>query len=514
MAKGRGDSAFLRWHRSLHDPVAAHSLVLPRVVFGGLMTLLVIRFFVTGQIERLYLAQTLHFKYPFLGWVPDPTPAMLNTAFVLVGIAGIAVAAGFYYRVAIAALFLCWSYIFFCDQTAYQNHDYLIVILSGLMCFMPLNRMASIDLRLDRVKSSDTVPGWCLFVMRFQIAIVYFWGGIRKINPDWLRGEPIRSMLHTEAFEHPVIGECLFSEPLAMLFAYGGLVLDLAIVPALLWKRTRIAAYAVVVGFHLTNAWLWDIDIFPWFMIAATLLFFRPDFPKMAMVRAGLIGDDGSNGEPSVSPVRDWRRILTTTTLGIFCLVQMLIPCRPFLHSGHPLEQQDLLVFSWNMMLRLKATRLQFRVVDNATGEQRFVQPEEFLSPFQAEGRLGSPDMMHQAALYLARQYSEGGKKDVSVYLLGESRVHARDWQVAYDPRVDLAATPRSLGPKSWVVPFVEKYPPDPAMRTAFERAKWRFCKEQGFLPFTRKPLNPEAADEVRKWEEAYRRALQSQAVR
>lgn len=68
----------------LHEPVAAHSLVMLRVAFGGLMVALVARMVLTGQVERLYLAQTLHFKYRHMGWVPDPMPVVLYGAFAAV----------------------------------------------------------------------------------------------------------------------------------------------------------------------------------------------------------------------------------------------------------------------------------------------------------------------------------------------------------------------------------------------------------------------------------------------
>lgn len=238
----------------LNEPTDYASLTVVRVVFGLLMTALSLRLAVTGATERLYLAQSIHFKYPFLGWVPDPSPGLMYTLLGVVGIAGLLFAVGLVYRAAAVALCLAWSYIFLCDQTPYQNHDYLICLLSLFFVFMPLNRAYSIDARIRPSLRRDTVPAWCLYFFRFQIGLVYFYGGVWKLNPDWLRGEPIQSMLHTEAFEHPIVGAWFFNEALVMGFAYGGLLLDLFIVPALLWRVTRWPAFLISLGFHLTNA--------------------------------------------------------------------------------------------------------------------------------------------------------------------------------------------------------------------------------------------------------------------
>jgi vitamin K-dependent gamma-carboxylase len=481
----------------LYRPVDAASMVVVRIVFGLLMSLLVARLFLTGGLERYYLAQDVRFKYPLFGWVPDAPDTVMLALFAAVGVAGLFVAAGLFYRAAIVVLAACWSYIFFVDRTPYQNHDYLSCLLGLLFVFMPLHRMFSFDARLHPAMRRDFIPAWCLYLFRFQIAVVYIFGGIRKLNPDWLRGEPIRTMLHSEAFEHPIVGAWFFSEPLVMTFAYGGLLLDLLIVPALLWRRTRIPAFLAAAAFHLTNAWLWDIDVFPWFMIAATLTFFPPDYPRKVVKRL----DRARTQQDSVRPSYSAKHKLGAGLIALYAIVQLIVPARPALNPGHLLEQDDLLVFSWNMMLRVRSARAEFIVVNNETGERRVVLPEQLLSSYQQDAVIGSPDMLHQLAKHIAER--EGG--NVSVHVNAHQSVHARPWHLIVDPSVDLANTPRMLGPKPWVMPFVERHPPDPAKRSAFYRAKWRFCKAEGYLPFTKNPNDPKAAARLQEWTEKYR---------
>ena len=71
-----------------------------------------------------------------------------------------------------------------------------------------------------------------------QIFIVYFYGGIAKINPDWLRGEPMRHWLQNSS-DFPVVGPFLTTELAAYLFSYGGLLFDLLIGFILLSSKTR-----------------------------------------------------------------------------------------------------------------------------------------------------------------------------------------------------------------------------------------------------------------------------------
>lgn len=60
-----------------------------------------------------------------------------------------------------------------------------------------------------------------------------------------------------------VVGAHFTGEWIVWLFTYGGLLLDLLVVPLLLWRRTRTAAFALAVVFHLLNAALFRMGSFP-----------------------------------------------------------------------------------------------------------------------------------------------------------------------------------------------------------------------------------------------------------
>jgi hypothetical protein len=192
-----------------------------------------------------------------------------------------------------------------------------------------------------------------------------------------------------------------------------------------------------------------------------------------------------------------------TALLGVYAAAQMLLPCRPFLYPGHPLEQQDLLLFSWNMMLRVKTTQLRLVAVDRESGAETFVDPKDLLSPFQLRACLDTPNMVYQLAQHVASRERAAGR-DVAVYIQSRQSVHGRRWQAAYDPEADFASLPRTLGAKPWALPFLERHPPDPTERTAFYRAEWDFCKREGFLPLQKHGADPDVMKRIRAWEAAY----------
>src|SRR5215216_4921419 len=146
------------------------------------------------------LKPAVTFTYYGFSWVkPWPGRGMYIHFFVL-GLAAVCVMAGMaglFYRIAAPVLFLAFTYTFLLDQTRYLNHFYLVCLISFLMCFLPAERAFSVDALLRRKIRSDVVPAWTLWLLRAQIGIPYFYGGIAKLNRDWIYGgEPMRSWLH------------------------------------------------------------------------------------------------------------------------------------------------------------------------------------------------------------------------------------------------------------------------------------------------------------------------------
>src|SRR6185369_4229342 len=243
---------------ALFQPVDISFLVFFRIVFGGILLWEVYRYFTHGWITRYFVEPVITFTYYGFSWVkPWPGRGMYVHFFVM-GVAAACVMVGFLYRFATPVFFLAFTYFFLLDQTRYLNHFYLVCLISFLMCFLPANRAFSIDGWLHPKIRSDVVPAWTLWLLRAQIGIPFFYGGIAKLNSDWIRGgEPMRSWLRP--LTRAAGGSPIFTSDWVVYgFVYGGLFLDLLVVPFLLWRRTRIFAFIAAVLFNLINATIFD----------------------------------------------------------------------------------------------------------------------------------------------------------------------------------------------------------------------------------------------------------------
>ncbi|QDT65716.1 HTTM domain-containing protein [Calycomorphotria hydatis] len=261
--------------RQFFLPVPIDTLVYFRIALGAILLWEVYRFLSAGWPRVLFLDPPFHFHYFGFSWVEVPSAPILYAYFYGMGLLSLMIISGCLYRFAMPLMFLGFSYLFLLEQATYLNHFYLVTLICGIMCFLPANRAFSIDAKLWPSIRSATVSQWVITLLRLQVGLAYFFGGVAKCNPDWLSGLPMQMML-LENDDFPLV-RSFFGEPeVALFFAYSGLLLDLFIVPALWWKPTRIPALLAAAGFHIMNDMLFRIGIFPWFMLAATLILWPP----------------------------------------------------------------------------------------------------------------------------------------------------------------------------------------------------------------------------------------------
>ena len=438
-------------------PLDIASLVCFRILFGAIMMWEVWRFFSHDWVRTHFIAPKFLFTYYGFDWVRPWPGGGMYVHFLILGVLALFVAVGFFYRISAALFFLGFTYVFLLDQSRYLNHFYLVVLMSLLLVLVPAHRAVSIDAWRRTAQRADSAPAWALWLLRAQLGIVYFYAGVAKLNADWLQGEPMRMWL-AKRDDYDLVGRFvpigrLFTQEWMVYFvAYGGLLLDLFATPLLLWKRTRPYAFVVVVGFHLTNAWLFNIGIFPWFMIAATLLFFPADWPRRVF--------NWSRAEPAAPPAASHGarsrlgRGLTVTLLGVYLLVQVVVPLRHFLYPGTVHWTEEGHRFAWHMKLRDKSSKVAITATDPDTAASWKIKLSEYLTKRQVRKMAGRPDMILQFCHHIAEVYRQQGHAEVEVRAEVEVSLNGRKRQLLIDPTVDLAAQPRTLRHVSWILPL------------------------------------------------------------
>lgn len=440
------------------------SLVFFRVVFGilGFADVLGSWLFY-GLKKKAYALDQFRFTYYGFEWVqPFPEPFM-SGFFILLAASALGVALGWHYRRCALFFAIGFTYVFLLEKAHYLNHGYLFCWISWLMVFLPANRSFSVDVWRRPKLFRSSAPYWSLFILQFLMGVVYFYGGLAKLNADWLQAMPLKIWLRSKT-DVPLIGSLLQQEWAAWFMSYGGLMLDLLIVPMLIIRFTRPWAFMAAIFFHTTNHLVFSIGIFPYLSLALTALYFPPDFPRRISARLQArwnwlrkVAEIWAARMPSgqdLSPIRQesprWRKGITTGLL-IIILFHLLIPFRHRLYDGDVAWTEEGHRYSWRMMLRSKQGRGYFTVYFPGSDSRVEINPGEYLYNKQERKLYTHPDMILQFAHFLRDEH--GGKGAVEVYADIKVRLNGGKYRQYIDPDVDLAKVEWSFFRKSdWIL--------------------------------------------------------------
>ena len=409
-----------------------------------------------GWIDTQLVEPVLHFSYYGFDWVqPLPRPAMY-AVFIVMAIASVAISLGWFYRLATLLFFLCFTYIELIDITYYLNHYYFVSLVAFLMMLVPAHRYFSLDVKRKPEIISDKVSKWCIVIFKVQIAIVYVYAGLAKINSDWLmEALPLAIWLPAKT-SVPVIGGLFGLKVTPMIFSWAGMLFDTFIVAGLLWRKTRWLAYGAVVVFHSLTGILFQIGVFPLVMIFAVTIFFSADFHEKLLNRlSGVLHLFGSQNRDRVRTESPADNPWLLSFLAVFLVFQLLFPWRYLLYPGNVFWTEEGYRFAWRVMLMEKAGTATFFVKDGPEGREGSVINHQFLNPHQEKQMAMQPDLILQFAHYLSAHFRREGMKDPQVRAEVWVTLNARPARLLVDPQVDLTHKRDTWGHKKWILPLM-----------------------------------------------------------
>lgn len=478
------------------------------------------------QLDRIYeyvvviLPQCQFFlTYDLFHWVhimPETSMALMFTG---MRIAAILVLLGVLYRPAMAYLFVTWTYVLLLCNGHYNNHYYLLSLITFMMIFMAADRYLSVNqlifylLHRFKVGAGSVVgklanwwhehqfkiPNWQVFLLKAQLFIVYFYGGLAKLNKDWINGYPLKIWLPGKEF--PLLEAWLWTESAAYFFSYLGILFDIGVGFLLFYKPARKWVLPFLIAFHVSNHFLWNIGVFPWFMIAATAIFFVPDFPHQiyTFIKDRLFSGKGKTTpkkskkgatasekrkakqqQKAAEPVQigavggfTWNRKLVVGLMGIYLMWQLLFPFRQYFYSGqvgwHGMGND----FAWRMMLIDRVYASKVIVTIPGEGAIGGVDMGKYMTGRQIKAMGHYPSHYIRFAHFLRDEMQENG-------LEGEPEINAYVFRSfngrPFQPLIDTTANLVPMQAKTWqkpdcVIPFQDlPYKENPDLLTEEER--------------------------------------------
>ena len=423
-------------------------LVIFRVVFGLLIAAESFGAIMTGWVRRVMVEPEFTFSHIGFEWLqPLPGDGMYYY-FGAMGVMGILVALGLFYRFGAGVFFIMWTGVYLMQKSAYNNHYYLLVLLSLAMTLMPANKRFSLDVLFGFTNRKDTCPRICHKFWVFQVGLVYTFASINKIYPDWLNALPIGLWFRAKA-DYWLIGPLLAQRWFQYVISYGGVFYDGLITPILLNRKTRTIGLILTLIFNLFNSVVFQIGIFPYLMIAFLVFFYPPEAISRLFFRKRMPAKEvlytGSTGSKN----------LLYYAFFTYVVIQIALPLRHWFFEGDVHWTEEGHRLSWQMMLRSKSGTSKFLIVNNETKEEEKVYPNRVLPRKQANKVATQADFMWQYSRILEKQYREKGWTDISIYMQGKTRLNGGKSSPMINRDVDLLSVEWDRFKKSeWINPY------------------------------------------------------------
>ncbi|RFZ89969.1 HTTM domain-containing protein [Mucilaginibacter conchicola] len=435
----------------LKRPVPIAPLVTFRVLFGIMMLVGTIRFWLNGWIVQQFVAPKFYFSYMGFEWVKPLGYTGMHLLFALIALATVFITIGFFYRVATVVFFLAFTYVELIDITNYLNHYYFICLVGFMLIWLPAHRSWSVDVKIWPQLKRTEVPLWMVGVLRLQVAIVYFFAGLAKLNPDWLLNAiPMKIWLPAKS-HLPLIGQLMYTTWIAYLFSWFGAVYDLFIAFFLINKKTRPYAYVFVLGFHIATAIFFPgIGLFPYVMMVVSTIFFSSDAHRK------LLGYFNKGAKSNPQPLRCPQKIQQAFAVGIgvYFAIQIIVPLRFIAYPSGLFWHEEGFRFSWRVMLMEKSGNSFFTVKEPSTGKEYEVNNSEFLTPLQEKMMSTQPDMILRYAHFLATTYEKRGLKHPAVYAQCFVALNGRRSRPFINSATNLAVQQLGWQHYKWVLPL------------------------------------------------------------
>lgn len=432
-------------NRFLFTRIDNSSLLLFRIFFGILVSLECYGAIATGWVRRNLIEPQFTFTFIGFEWLQPLPGSGMYFYFIVMGTLGIFIALGYKYRFSIVLFTLLWSGVYLMQKTAYNNHYYLLILVSFLMCFFPAHRNYSLDARKNPALKTNSMYGYVKWIVVLQLFLVYTYAALAKLYPDWLDLTFIKLLMRSKGHYY-YIGDLMQHPLVHQIICVAGILFDLLIIPALLWKKTRKLAFGCAILFHLFNSIVFQIGIFPYLSLAFIVFFFEPKTIQAIFFKNKPLYTENKLSIPKWKSIFLWG-------WGIYFLIQVALPLRHHFFEDDVLWTEEGHRMSWRMMLRNRGGTIQFRIVNHTNGQSSYVALDNYVTRQQKEKLSSYPDFIWQFAQRLKKEYAEKGEH-ISVYVTSRVSINGKARKLFIDPKIDLANEIwQPLKHHSWILP-------------------------------------------------------------
>jgi len=420
----------------LTETIDNSGLVIFRILLGLLIVAESFGAILLGWVEAVFIQSKFTFNFIGFDFLQFLHGEKMYSYFFVMGIFGLLITFGLFYRLAMIVFTFMWTTVYLIQKESYNNHYYFFILICVIMIFLPANGKLSLDAKLFPKIKQTKIPRWMPYLLIFQLAILYFYAAIAKLYPDWLDGTFSKILLNgitQRQFFLDIFNQKWF----LLLYAYVGILFDLLILPALIWKKTRKLAIIASFGFHLFNAYTLKIGIFPFLALSFIVLLYDAIPLKFLNSKEEILSRNKVNTK------------LFVYFFVPFFIVQIILPLRHHFIKGDVLFTEEGHRLAWRMMLRERKGAVEIKIVDKKTGQFHYHNYALELTPKQVKLLSNSPDIIWQYCQKLKKE----AKKPISIFVECQVSINRRPHYKLIDEKTDMATAEFDyFGHNNWIL--------------------------------------------------------------
>ena len=444
---------FERFSSRLFQPVDALPLNIFRVLFAITLIFQFFGYVSMHFIEAGILAPKFLFAYDYLPFIkPFPSGGMKFILYCTF-IGPVLMLFKKTLRVGVVLFLISFAYLFFLEEAYFNNHFYMFLMLTSFWLFYKPQFDES---------GTEVIPYWQLFLFQFLVFLVYFYGGLAKINYDWLfLQQPPRFFIDANTSSALLHGDAA-----VYYIAYGGIIFDL-VIGFLLWnRRTFLLAAIGTIIFNISNHYIFNmgeggsIGVFPLAMTFANFLFIDTVWLRRFLARWGLdnLGRKSSEMKKAGTQSEFFPiHALTRNLVILFVVVQLLLPFRYLLVSKDVAWTGQASFFSWRMKILTKEVKVKFYARRKLEDVPEEVNIGRIINTMQISYMAQNADMIYKFSQYLKKDFRKKWGVDPIITADIKVGLNGRPMQAFVDTNTNLAQVNYSTWERpDWVLEMKE----------------------------------------------------------
>lgn len=447
--------------QTMFKKVDISQLAIFRIFFGLLMFLESWGAIATGWVKGAFVTPEYTFTFMGFEWTQFMLGEFMYVYYFVMGILGILIMIGYKYIFACVSFFILWGLCYFMQKCHYNNHYYLVWLISGFMAIIPAHKYHSIDAKKNPDLKQNWTRYWTIFIFQIQVAIVYVYASLAKLYPGWLENKFLSLRLKRAAnwFRNELSWDAyanfLELESVQYFQVYAGIFFDLLVVPLLLFKRTRTIALIATLTFHLANSITLQIGIFPYFAIAFAIFFYPRQRIKQLFFKSKTFFEDAKEQLPLNSKQQLGFGLVTA-----YFIVQLALPVRHWFIEDNVLWTEEGHRLSWRMMLRTKGSHTFYiDYLDAETQTRKRVDKTQYATRRQLRVAATKPDMIWQLIQRIKSDLNEKGIIYDAIYANSMVSVNGGKYYPLVDNNFNLKDVDwERFSHQDWILPCPDEY--------------------------------------------------------